>query len=496
MTNQTTIELTNLTYTYTNMSSAALDKLSFTLTAGSWQWILGPSGAGKSTLIQLLAGMQHLWTNGKLEGSFRFNGQEVTKETWRSLRGQIGAVFEDADSGLVLEIVEDELAFAPENLGLSVSVIDERIQQAAKQMDIERLLPCKIETLSGGQKQRTVIASMLTMQPVVWLLDDATANLDANAVHNLMTLLRKLQQQGHIILFCSSRLHAYHATDQVLLLAKGQSMMQFQGVQIADSLSCRSAMVELGCIPDVTEVIKVSMQTQHHEAKQEQSKMQLPYILQAKKLNFHYGDHQVLDEIDVSLTNGEILMVTGENGSGKTTFGKLLAGLLPCQKGMLYLNGQDITALSDSFRAQQIGYGFQQPEHQFIAPTVIEECVYGLLIQQGDELPRAGVNALPQPVHEKGMEMLARFAIADKHLLDPFQLSASDKRRLALATLLITQPKLLVLDEPTAGLDYRSTEQLLTAVQSHVRQYHSAAVIITHDVPIVSKIATNELRLA
>lgn len=501
------IELRNLSYTYPGQSVPALNKVSFTLTKGDWLWVLGSSGAGKSTLVRIMSGLQHMWENGTCEGKLRFNGQDITDETWHLLRGQIGAVFEDAESGLILEIVEDELAFAPENLGIAQDEIHHRVHDAAKQMKITELLPRHNHTLSGGQQQRVAIASMLTMQPSVWLLDDAAANLDEPAAETLLTLLRDLQKQGHIIVFCSSRWVAYEADDSMLLLEAGRCIANFRASDIAThQTNIVSQLLRHGCIPDASSVthlqnashLNLTAQTPMKCDQMQNNKplSQENMVLQTHKLNFSYGEVQVLHHIDLSLSVGNIIMVTGNNGAGKSTLGKIIAGLLPCRKGMLFITGQDTTAMSAQERAQKIGYGFQQPEHQFIAPTVLEECVYGLLIQQGSDLPRSGVVALPEHIRQIGMEMLNRFELADKHLLDPHQLSASDKRLLVLAALLITKPRLLILDEPTAGLDYKKAARLMNVVNEYVKQNDSAAVIITHDIYTVSKIATCELRLS
>ena len=471
-----------LEFTYPGQREAAVRGISFDIRPGEWLWIAGGGGSGKTTLVRLLCGMLNLWPGGQANGSLLYEGREMIHAATKDWAGHIGAVFQDPESGLIHETVEDELAFAPENLGLDPEEIGRRLAEAESFLNIPGILARRISELSGGQQQRVAIASILTMKPRIWLLDDPSANLDAPAAARLMDMLRELHRQGHTICLFSSRIHDRAGADRLLILDRGRLIADGP---FADTLRKHHAeLVRLGCLPP-----------EGGERQPQSAVNPAEPVLEVEHLSFSYGERTVLQDVNVSLHAGDFLAVTGPNGSGKTTFGKVLAGLLPAPQGTIRIAGRPLSSYSVREFALTAGYAFQNPEHQFVAPTVLEECVFARLMSENLELGSRGIAALPAAIREEGESWLRRFGLEDKQAMHPQALSAAEKRRLALASLLIVRPKLLVLDEPTAGLDYRSADRLMAAYAEFARE-GGAAVVITHDLAIVRRYATKELALS
>jgi energy-coupling factor transport system ATP-binding protein len=397
-------------------------------------------------------------------------------------------VFQDPESCLIQELVEDELAFAPENLGVAPLDIEERLEEAVRYLAIPDILSRRTDELSGGQQQRVAVASILTMRPRIWLLDDPIASLDAPSAASLWTTLRELHQQGHTICCFSSRLPLDDpGADRLLILEQGQ--LTADGPYAEVRKDEEDKLILEGCLPKVTDrghrVMAATASLRDREAP----------LVQVQGLSFGYGaGRSVLHNVHCAIHPGEMIAVTGSNGSGKTTFGKLLAGVLPAPPQSILIAGRPATDLTERERAQTIGYAFQNPEHQFIAPTVMEECVFGLMMEAGLDPGFDSRSILPASILAQGEEWLHRFGLAAKQSLPPQQLSVAEKQRLNLASILIARPSVLILDEPTAGLDYHSAERLMGAYADYAAQGH-AVLIISHDLAIVRRYASQEWQI-
>lgn len=548
------IELRQVCYTYEEQEAPALHHINLSIKRGEWVTLLGPGGAGKSTLTRLLCGVLQSGQDEGLSGEYWLDGINGMEAQASDLAGIVGVVFQDPEKSIVQERVEDEIAMGPENMCVPVKEIEHRIEQALAAVKLSELRHRKTHHLSGGQMQRINIASMLAMKPQVIVLDDAAANLDIEASQRLLDTLISLHEKGHTILTMSSRLNEAEPSDRLVVMHQGQILAAGEREQVLNAWGGR--LVELGCLPGTSlernseqmreqprEQMSGRIQGQMTEEEQElenaggrcssESGHYKKTILKVEDLSFAYTDHkgemrsqatsgwkerkrnkmgqkkmgrklqfpektiaerQILHRVNVTVEPGDFLMVTGPNGAGKTTFGKLISGLLSPDSGAITLLDRPLEQWKPHELASEVGYVFQLPEHQFVANTVLEESVHTLRM----EVQRIKNKEIRQQKMEQSFRLaqawLTRFGLNDQATRSPYQLSTADKRCLALLSVLIAEPKLVVLDEPTAGLDYASADRLLSYCYSYAKQGH-AVVMITHDHKAVNKWSGKSLRL-
>lgn len=477
------LHLHHLAFTYLKENERAGDSharpvlgpINVSIAPGEWVAIVGAAGAGKSTLCRLLCGTLQASRTGELQGKLMIAGRDMTDAPLREYAGVIGAVFQDPENGLVMEMVEDELAFGPENRLVEPAEIDRRIDEALIAVGMPDARVAETKRLSGGQMQRIAIASMLTMKPQVFVLDDAEANLDSPAREQLIHTLRQLHQQGHTIITASPRLAgAALAADRVLVIDQGSVVFTDAPSSLIEKH--RDALAELGC---------VIRNTGTHEHKGSQTSLFAEVnekvkkdggagksALQAEHVTFGYpGKPPVLHDLSFTAHEGELLAILGPNGTGKTTLGKLIVGLLQPMSGTIRYKGR---LLSDA--RPRIGYVFQQPDLQFVADTVYAEIAFSL------------------SNHASALQWLDRFDLAAHQDRHPLQLSLAEKRLVNLAAALAADPELLILDEITAGLDYRTADQLIAHVYEYTRT-GKIVLFITHDHDLVRSWNMKTLKL-
>jgi len=468
------IQFHHVNYTFEEESTPFMCDLNFQIMQGEWISVVGASGSGKSTLCQLIAGMKPADTSQ--EGGIWINGKQRTgMETERE--HAIGMVMQDPDTQIIQSIVEDELAFGPENLRVERYEILNRIESALSEVGLSDYRMQSTNELSGGQKQRIAIASVLTMNPNILILDDAIASLDLPAIEQFRETLLKLKRQGLTIINASTRLDPLDQEQGDRLIVLEQGRIIANGAISTVMRSYNEKLIQFGCIPDnLVENKRVILEQMNADDR-------LP-LLEIKNLTYQYpvrGKHNLhqkplLNGVNYHLYAGEFAALVGANGSGKTTLGKLIAGLLPAPQDTIWLHGKEKSTYSTHEFARKIGYVFQNPEHQFIADTVLEECVFGLKIAQGYK----PWQSTPASILAEGEQVLAEFGLLAYKHKHPFVLSKGEQRMLSVASAIMLQPELILLDEPTAGLDYASMTRLMEWCTAYRKQGHSI-LMITHD---------------
>ena len=437
--------------------------------------LLGESGAGKSTLLRALSGVL-ADDEGEREGSMLVDGQHPAP-------GRAGLVLQDPDSQLILARVGDDVAFGCENLGVPRDETWRRVHDALEAVGLDVALDRSTSALSGGQKQRLALAGVIAMRPGLILLDEPTANLDPQGVAEVRdAVARVAHTTGATLVVVEHRVAVWHdVVDRVVVLRAG-------GGAVADGapgnvLGARGA--ELAAsgvwVPG------------HPPARPVRRPRPEPTLmLETRDLAIGRSRVAVHDGIDLRVTGGSTLAITGPNGAGKSTLGLTLAGLLPPVGGEVVAAGVLAGGVGRhpiAWRSRQlltrIGTVFQQPEHQLLTSTVRAELAVG---------PTA-LGLSTSEIDARVAALLQRLQLDRLAEANPFTLSGGEKRRLSVATILATRPKVLVLDEPTFGQDSRTWSELL-AVLAELVDDGTAIVAITHDLDLVDALADATVTLS
>lgn len=449
------ITFDHVTYTYEDADLPAVRDVTFQIEQGEFITIYGPNGSGKSTLCQVINGLIPGQLGGEREGLVMLWDLPVSHEAEQvhRLAEQVGIVFQDPDAQLVVGVVEDELAFAPENLQVLPKEIERRIELALRQVGMTSYRDQHVNHLSGGQKQRIAIASVLTMNSPILIMDDITSSLDSEAKETMLELLQSIHEQGATVIVTASR-------PDSIPLGSTRIMMMEAGVLIQDV--------------SLTDEVRASISEQakpHLQRIPCEKTISTKPLLAVRELGYQYpAGQRGLQPCSFEVYPGEMIAVTGPNGCGKTTLSKLLMGRLPARKGTIFLEGKDVSRTSIYDRASWLSYVHQHPEHQFVADTVWEECIYSLRMQQ----------VSLSDIEEQGKRMLERihlYAQRDQH---PYRLSHGEKRLLSVASMCMTQPRLLILDEPTSGQDAANTTRIFEFCAELAKQ-GTSILVITHD---------------
>ncbi|GHD38799.1 ATP-binding cassette domain-containing protein [Mycetocola manganoxydans] len=462
----------------------AVSALDLDIEPGERVLLLGASGAGKSTLMQAMAGVLGGDEEGDESGTLLLDGRRPA-----DARGRAGLVLQDPDSQIVLARIGDDVAFAPENLGVPREEIWRRVRWALSAVGLDLPLHHSSSDLSGGQKQRLALASVLAMQPGLLLLDEPTANLDPDGVREIRdTVDRVVANTGATLVVVEHRVAVWRdIVDRVVVLdpsggvlADGSphAVLEREGPRLA-----AAGVWVPGIPPRVAD-------RPHRRATG--ADLLVASDLAVGRTPFASKQPFVAaSAIDVTLAEGTGLALTGPNGAGKSTLALTLAGLLEPVDGSLRATRPLARGLSGSpFRWKsrdlltRLGTVFQDPEHQFLAATVRRELAIG---PHALKLPQRDVDARVD-------ELLQRLRL--DHLADanPFTLSGGEKRRLSVATVLAARPQVLLLDEPTFGQDAVTWGELVSLLGELVDEGRSV-VTVTHDRALVTTFADRELAL-
>ncbi|MDM7990248.1 ABC transporter ATP-binding protein [Arthrobacter sp. zg-Y877] len=463
----------------------AVSGLDLTVSPGERVLLLGASGAGKSTFLHALAGVLGPDTGGEEHGTLLLDGAHPA-----SLRGRAGLVLQDPDSQTVLSRVGDEVAFGAENLAVPAAEIWPRVRAALADVGLDVPLDRSTSALSGGQKQRLALASVMAMEPGLLLLDEPTANLDPDGVVEIRdAVTRVLDRTGATLIVVEHRVEVWAGVvDRVVVLAAGGGVLADGSPEdVLGNPAHRRTLAESGVwLPGSGPEIPGGPWTAAAPG---------PRLLEARGLAVARTGRgpAVLTGVDVSLNAGTAVGITGPNGAGKSTLALTLGGLLRPRDGTLaaapVLAGiarPEPGRWTSAQLVDRIGTVFQEPEHQFLATTVLDELAFGprRLGRDTDAQVLATVQLLAERLRLDG-------------LLDasPFTLSGGEKRRLSVATMLATEPSILLLDEPTFGQDARTWAELVALLRGQLAEGR-CVVSVTHDAEFISALASRELRVA
>ncbi|HLI90321.1 MAG TPA: ABC transporter ATP-binding protein [Ktedonobacteraceae bacterium] len=469
----------------------AIRDISFSLPRGELMLIAGPSGCGKSTLLKCLNGLIPHSFSGILNGEIRIEGRVTLGLSLRELARHVGTMLQDPDKQILGTTVEQEIAFGMENLNTPRAEMQRRIKEVAQRLHLEPYLRQPTFALSGGQRQQVAAAGILVMQPSIFLFDEPFANLDARAVDELEALIAGLRAEGRTVIIVEHRVEEtlHLKPDKVLLMHEGRQV--FFGdtasfLEIADpeqvKLPIESTLRRIGDPALARNMLVRPIATGRREqSRTEENEV----VLHFENVHYRYSStgEEVLRGISCQVRRGETIALLGPNGSGKTTLVKQALGLLRPTKGAVSLYGEDTRKLSVAELAARIGYVFQSPGAMLFAPTVRKEVSFG------PENLRFPAERLKIAVRQ-AEEALNVAQFEDR---SPLSLSFGQQKRVAIASVLSMQGKILLLDEPTAGQDYRSYIAFMEYLRSLPEL--DALLFITHDLDLALRFTQRVLLL-
>lgn len=488
------IEFIHVSFRYPEAQQPALADLSVSLPSGELVLVVGPSGAGKSTFLRCVNGLVPHFSGGTLSGAVRVAGLDPVTATPQVMSRHVGFVFQDPEAQFVMDRVEDEIAFALENAAMPPQEMRVRVEETLDLLDLEALRDRHLETLSGGERQRVAIAAALALRPGVLVLDEPTSQLDPKSAEDVLNALARLNADlGLTVVLAEHRLERALAFADSLLYLPGNGAAPCLGdprtvlAEMEQTPPLVRLAKRLGWEPlplTVKEGLRFSRHLHLPATAHGSGKEELPPsapILVAHGLTHRYGSHTALGEVDLVLHPGEIVSLMGRNGSGKTTLLKTLVGLVRPDAGRVTLAGRDTAQMDVAEICRSVGYLPQDPNSLLFADTVAEELAITLRNHGYDpDKPES------LPIHPH--TLLAQLGLA--HLVDayPRDLSVGERQRVALAAILVVRPQVLLLDEPTRGLDYTAKAQL-TALLQGWRATGMAILIVTHDVELAAALA-------
>jgi energy-coupling factor transporter ATP-binding protein EcfA2 len=478
---------------------------------GEFLALMGPTGVGKTTLCLTLNGILPHLLGGSFAGKVVVAGMDTRDHGPGQMSRQVGLVFQDPESQLFNMTVEDEMAFGLESLGLSSSEMEERIAWALEVVRLTGLRKRHPLQLSGGQKKRLAIATVLAMRPPVLVLDEPMTGLDPLGRHEVLSVVEQLKREKETtVVMVEQDAEAVMAwADRVVIMERGRLVLEGSPRQVFAQVE---ALHDWGlAVPQMSELAHLFNRRQgttfHFLTEDEgcsaladepQPNIHLPpptvhrppstvhsLAVQVDDLWHRYDDGpSALAGVNLSVEAGDLLAIVGQNGSGKTTLIKHFNGLLRPTRGHVLVLGQDTAGQSVGQLARKVGYLFQNPDHQIFAPTVREEVAFG---------PR-NLGFSEREVAARTTEALALFELGDKADTPPAVLGYGLRRQVTLAAVWAMRPQILVLDEPTAGLDWRSSRALMEEVGTLNRQGHTI-ILVTHDMKLVAEFARRVLVL-
>jgi energy-coupling factor transporter ATP-binding protein EcfA2 len=508
------ISVESLTYTYPPLIpgqpwSKALDGLSLHVKAGTCAAITGPNNSGKTTLCLSVAGLAPRLTVGQLSGRILVNGQDVQKAPPGALSDLIGLVLQDSSGQLFNPTVEAEIAWGMENLGVPPVEMRRRIDWALGAVgltDLPRSQPP--QTLSGGQQKRLALAAALALKPKTLILDQPAGGLAPAARAEMITVLRDLRNSENLAILLTENDPAVIAAlaDRVYILDQGRftasgtprevfGSRPYPGITLPPAGQFVAALnghrrAALNCLTveevagEIRPIIPSGPESAKPPAMVAENIAGSPPAVEVTGVSFAYDQQPVLHDLDLAIPSGQFAVLTGDNGAGKTTLSKHLIGLLRPAAGSVKLFGEDIADRPIGQIARQVGFAFQNPEVQIFNPTVWEEVAFG---------PR-NMGLDDRGIKRRVGQALDQFGLSGLAAYPPAELSFSTRRMVALASVAALDTPILVLDEPTVGLDAAGCDRVFRWLEDRHRN-GATIILITHDMEMAARCAERLLVL-
>jgi energy-coupling factor transport system ATP-binding protein len=497
-TSDSAIHFDHLTYSYPGASDPALRDVTLDVQEGEFALVAGPSGAGKSTLLRCLNGLVPHFTGGTVGGRVSVAGRNPVAEGPQTLSQVVGFVFQDPEAQFVVDRVEDELAFALENAAVPPCEMRLRVEEVLNLLDLAPLRDRPLETLSGGEKQKVAIAAALALRPRILALDEPTSQLDPQSAEEVLQALVRLNQDlGLTVVLAEHRLErVLPYVDRLIHLSSpdrgvlsGPARTVLSGIDLAPPLVALGKALGWDPLPLTIKegrrfVAQIQPTSQAPISKSQSPTSGRDAQIEIRDLHFAYNGRAVLQGVDLEIAPGELVALMGRNGSGKTTLLKCVVGLLHPASGEIKMRGSSLIGRKTADICRDVGYLPQEPDDLLFADTVGDEL----------EITLRNHNMLDHPPIAPD-DLLARLALQDLRARYPRDLSAGQRQRVALGAVTVTRPRLLLLDEPTRGLDYEAKRELVRLLREWQAE-GAGIVLVTHDVELVAQAADRVVLLS
>ncbi|MBI9050289.1 MAG: ABC transporter ATP-binding protein [Anaerolineaceae bacterium] len=504
------IEFTDFTFKYYSQAEATLHNINLKIYSGEKILIVGPSGSGKSTLGHCLNGLIPFSYRGEITGSLKLKGQETSQQDIFQLSKEIGTVLQDSDAQFVGLTVGEDIAFALENDNIPTVDMHTRVHDVSCMVDMENLLNSSPFELSGGQKQRTSLAGVMIDDVDILLFDEPLANLDPATGKTAIEIIDDIHQQsGKTILIIEHRLEdvLHRHVDRVIVMNDGRiiadmnahalvaspilkdtgireplyvTAMKYADVQLTEQM-------QAGHIYTLkTEFSRDALQDWYAHIKPGEDQNNNDSILSMENISFSYdGIRPILSNIHFDIQEGEMVSIVGKNGAGKSTLSKLLCGFIKPDSGIIRYRSEDIKDKSIKERAEIIGLVMQNPNQMISKNLIFDEVALGLRLRQ---VPEEEISARVEKVLKIcGLHPFREWPIS--------ALSYGQKKRVTIAAILVLDPQILILDEPTAGQDfYHYTEIMEFLVE--INRLGVTIILITHDMHLMLEYTPRAIVLA
>lgn len=487
------IKFSNVSLIYPNSTTTVLENLNLEIQEGELVLVIGPTGSGKSSLLRLINGLVPHHTGGILAGDVSVDGVSTQMVKPGGLAHVIGIVGQNPANSFVADVVEDELAFGMEALNLPNDVMRKRIEETLDLLSLTSLRNRTIATLSGGEQQRVAIGAALVTHPKVLVLDEPTSALDPIAAEEVLSILHRLVHDLSLTVVI-----AEHKLERVIQFA--DRIVQINGDGVAKVGTPEEILMDSPIAPPIVHLARAlglkeigtsvremrRMTTQIREGKYQTptiaGQTSSESIIDINRLSVSYAETKVLKNIDVKIYGNEIVAVMGRNGAGKSSLLTSIAGINEHIAGTVMIDDKKSDSLKGSLRRETVGFIPQEPSDLLYSQSVDAEC------QQADT-----DNHVAPGTTLRILNQLVPGISTNTH---PRDLSEGQRLGLALSVVLSANPKILILDEPTRGLDYQAKNELIRILIDFARATEKCVVLATHDVELVAELAHRVIFIA
>lgn len=502
------LEIEDLWYKYPYTDKWVLKGINLRVEKGEFIVLTGRSGCGKSTLALTICGyIPHVIEKGVLKGRVTVDGVDTRSKPLHQLTQMVGVVLQNPEDQLFALTVEQDVAFGPENLAMPKDEVRRRVDQAMKDAGVYEIRDRPIFSLSGGQKQRTAIAGILAMEPSIIIFDEPTSDLDPQGAYSVLNVISDIQRRRDVtVILIEHRLDEVSKyADRIILMEDGEILIDDEPHKAYRELD---KFLDRGVRPpQVSEAaykyggdtrIPITLDEgveffqdrvnglKPPSIETEESITRGDVVIEARDVWHTYPNGvTALKGVDLEISEGEMVALIGKNGSGKSTLSQMMVGLLKPTRGIVKIYGHDVRTTPMEEIIRYVGYVFQNPDHQLFTNTVLDELSFGprnLGIDE-DEVGRRV---------EEALKILGLEEFRERH---PQSLSRGQRRRLAVATILTMEPKILILDEPTTGQDWGHSVKLMEIARRLNRERGVTILFITHDMRIVAEYADRVILL-